>query len=43
MSIPTLILFENLDHLVSLKEYVEIIHAADTITKKYDLFSIISL
>lgn len=34
----TLILFENLDHLVSLKEYVEIIHAADTITKKYDLF-----
>ena len=38
----TLILFENLDHLVSLKEYVEIIHAADTITKKYDLFFIFS-
>lgn len=25
--------FENLDHLVSLKEYIEIIHAAETISK----------
>lgn len=38
----TLILFENLDHLVSLKEYIEIIHAADTISKKYDLYFIFS-
>lgn len=38
----TLILFENLDHLVSLKEYIEIIHAAETISKKYDLYFIFS-
>ena len=38
----TLILFENLDHLVNLKEYVEIIHAADIISKKYDLYFIFS-
>ena len=38
----TLILFENLDHLVSLEEYIEIIHAAATISKKYDLYFIFS-
>ena len=38
----TLILFENLDHLVSLEEYIEIIHAAETISKKYDLYFIFS-
>lgn len=38
----TLILFENSDHLVSLEEYIEIIHAAATISKKYDLYFMFS-